>query len=88
MQYMMIVTWFARALISASTFSGDWLGNSKGAEQEAHVEGKANNRSSIYDSNGGSNYNATFTVVPESSTIALIAGSLCFAYVMLRRRLS
>ena len=39
----MVVTWFARALISASTFSGDWLGNSKGAEQEAHVEGKANN---------------------------------------------
>lgn len=41
------------------------------------VEGKANNLSPIYDSNSGSNYNATFTVVPEPSTVALLgAGAL------------
>jgi len=52
-----------------------------------YVEGKANNGTSAYDSNGGSNYNATFTVVPESSTYALIAGILCMFYLMLKRRL-
>lgn len=36
------------------------------------VEGKANSQSSIFDNNGGSNYNATFTVVPEPATIGML----------------
>ncbi|VGO15538.1 hypothetical protein PDESU_04123 [Pontiella desulfatans] len=35
------------------------------------VEGKANNGNSAWDSNGGSNYNATFEVIPEPATIGL-----------------
>ncbi|MGD9418258.1 MAG: hypothetical protein Q7R22_004895 [Verrucomicrobiota bacterium JB025] len=47
------------------------------------VEGKAFNQSSIYDSNGGSNFNATFTVVPEPGAAALgLLGTL----MLLRRR--
>ena len=34
------IPWLAKALSSASASSADWLG-SKGAEHEAHVEGKA-----------------------------------------------
>jgi len=36
------------------------------------VEGKANNRSSVWDNNGASNYNATFTVVPEPATVGML----------------
>lgn len=49
------------------------------------VEAKAFNRSSIYDSNSGSNYNATFTVVPEVSTYALFAGLGVLAFVLTKR---
>lgn len=51
------------------------------------VEGKANNGTSAFDSNSSNNYNATFTVIPESSTLALVAGFGCLLYVMLKRRL-
>lgn len=50
-----------------------------------YVEGKANNLPSIYDSNGGSNYNATFTVVPEASTYALFVGLGILAFALTRR---
>ncbi len=50
------------------------------------VEGKANNRSSIFDNNGGSNHNATFSVVPEPGTYALLAGMFGLAFVALKRR--
>lgn len=50
-----------------------------------YVQGAANNRSSIYDSNSGSNYNATFTVVPEASTYALFAGLGVLAFVLTKR---
>lgn len=48
------------------------------------VEGKPNNIAAVYDSNGGGNYNATFTVVPEPSSTALLGlGGLA---LILRRR--
>lgn len=50
------------------------------------VEGKANNRGAIFDNASGSNYNATFSVVPEPGTFALLAGLLSFAYIALKRR--
>lgn len=50
-----------------------------------YVQGAANNNSSIYDSNGGSNYNAAFTVVPEASTYALFAGLGVLAFVLTKR---
>ena len=50
------------------------------------VEGKANNGVTVWDSNGGSNYNASFSVVPEPSTFALISLSAMGAGVLLRRR--
>ncbi len=50
------------------------------------VEGKANNRASIFDNNGNANYNATFAVVPEPGTYALLAGILSLAYIAIRRR--
>lgn len=53
---------------------------------EVWVEGKANNRSSIFDNNGGSNYDATFSVVPEAGTYALLAGLLSLTYIALIRR--
>ncbi|NCG08316.1 MAG: hypothetical protein GWO81_01900 [Verrucomicrobia bacterium] len=50
-----------------------------------YVQGAPNNGSSIYDSNGGSNYNAAFTVVPETSTYALFAGLGVLAFVLTKR---
>lgn len=48
------------------------------------VEGKPNNIGSVWDNNGGANYNATFAVVPEPSTTALLGlGGLA---LVLRRR--
>ena len=52
------------------------------------VEGKANNRAAIFDSNNSNNYTAAFTVVPENSMLALLSGSFFLLYVMLKRRLS
>jgi len=40
----------------------------------------------IFLNNGGSNYTASFTVVPEPGTYALIAGMLGLAFVSLKRR--
>lgn len=52
------------------------------------VEGKPNSSGSIYDSNGGSNYNASFTVVPEPSTFALLGlGALAIGMMMRRKTL-
>lgn len=53
-----------------------------------YVQGAANNSSSIYDSNGGSNYNAAFTVVPEPTSYALLLGFAGLCFVMYKRRLS
>jgi hypothetical protein len=41
------------------------------------VEGKANNQGSIWDNNGGSNHNSTFTVIPEPAVMGfmLFAGA-------------
>jgi hypothetical protein len=52
------------------------------------VEGKANNRAAIFDSNSSSNYTASFTVVPETSTYALFAGFGVLLLVLAKRRLS
>jgi len=48
--------------------------------------GVTNSVNSAFDSNGGGNYNATFTVVPEPGTYALIAGIFGMCYIGLRRR--
>jgi hypothetical protein len=41
----------------------------------------------IFDSNGGANYTANFTVVPEPSTLSLLAGpALLGGWLFLRRR--
>ena len=53
-----------------------------------YVEGKANNNVSAFDSNGGSNYSATFTVVPEPTSFALLLGFAGLCFVMYKRRLS
>jgi len=42
----------------------------------------------IFNNNGGSNYSATFTVVPEPATWALLAGGLTALVVFRRRRIS
>ena len=49
------------------------------------VEGKPNNIGSVFDNNGGSNYNATFTVVPEPASALL--GVLGTALLLRRRRI-
>jgi len=36
------------------------------------VEGKANNRDSVWDNNSSSNYTADFTVVPEPATVGML----------------
>lgn len=48
------------------------------------VEGKANNRASVWDNNGASNYTATFSVVPEPATISML-GIGAFGLMLLRR---
>jgi hypothetical protein len=42
--------------------------------------------SSIANNNGGSNYTATFTVIPEPSTVSLLLGSSIFGGLFLLRR--
>lgn len=42
----------------------------------------------IYANNGTANYEATFTIVPEPGTFALVAGLLGFIYVAIRRRVA
>lgn len=56
---------------------------------KAYIEGYTNainTPGNIYLNNGGSNYSAAFTVVPEPGTYALIACSLGLAFVAIRRR--
>jgi len=55
----------------------------------AYFEGFTNGTDTagnIFLNNGGSNYNASFTIVPEPGTYALIAGMFGLAFVALKRR--
>ena len=42
--------------------------------------------SQIFDNAGGSNYTASFTVVPETSNFALIGGLFAVGFVVIRRK--
>jgi hypothetical protein len=58
---------------------------------KAYFEGYTNGvdtAGNIFESNGGANYSATFDVVPEPSTYALIALGTAFILWRIRRRLS
>jgi hypothetical protein len=57
----------------------------------AYFEGYTNGTNTagnIFLNNGGSNYTASFTVVPEPGTYALIAGMLGLTFVALKRRIA
>jgi hypothetical protein len=56
---------------------------------QAYFEGftnGVNTDGNIFLNNGGDNYSASFTVVPEPGTYALIAGMFGLAFVALKRR--
>ncbi|WPJ94949.1 PEP-CTERM sorting domain-containing protein [Coraliomargarita algicola] len=56
---------------------------------QAYFEGYTNGTNTagnIFLNNGGSNYQATFTIVPEPGIYALIAGLLGLSFVALKRR--